>query len=62
MMQDMEDRELDGLLSSFSCTQDQDIEGFLHNRAVDFERLSKSRTYLVFNEVIVSNGVDKPHP
>ena len=55
MMQDMEDRELDGLLSSFSCTQDQDIEGFLHNRAVDFERLSKSRTYLVFNEDELEN-------
>ncbi len=38
------------LLSSFSCTQDKDIELFLHNRAIEFEKLSKSRTYLVFNE------------
>ena len=49
-MQDMEDKELDSLLSSFSCAQDKDIEDFLHNKAVQFERLSKSRTYLVFDE------------
>lgn len=35
------------LLSSFSCTQDKDIEDFLHNRAIDFERINKSRTYIL---------------
>lgn len=42
-----EDKELQPLLSSFCCEQDKDIEHFLHNRAVEFERLSKSRTYIV---------------
>lgn len=37
-------------LSSFSCTNDTDIEFFLHNRAVEFENLAKSRTYLECNE------------
>ncbi len=37
-------------LSSFSCTDDEDIESFLHNRAVEFEKLSKSRTYLICDE------------
>lgn len=37
-------------LSSFSCTKDKDIEFFLHNRSVDFENLSKARTYLVCDE------------
>lgn len=45
-----EDKELKPLLSSFSCEQDEDIERFLHNRAVEFERLSKARTYLIFSE------------
>ncbi len=45
-----EDKELKPLLSSFSCSQDKDIEYFLHNRAVEFEQLSKSRTYLIFNQ------------
>lgn len=35
------------ILSSFSCVQDKDIESFLHNRAVEFEKLSKARTYLI---------------
>lgn len=45
-----EDRELKPLLSSFSCEKDEDIEHFLHNRAIEFESLSKARTYLIFNE------------
>jgi hypothetical protein len=45
-----EDKELKPLLSSFSCRQDEDIEHFLHNRAVEFEKLAKSRTYLVFDQ------------
>ena len=29
------------ILSSFICKQDEDIENFLHNRALEFEKLSK---------------------
>lgn len=35
------------LLSSFSCLQDKDIEDFLHNKAIEYECINKSRTYLV---------------
>ena len=28
------------ILSSFSCNKDEDIENFLHSRAVEFESLS----------------------
>jgi hypothetical protein len=45
-----EDRELKPLLSSFCCAQDADIEQFFHHRAVEFERLSKARTYLVCDQ------------
>lgn len=43
-------------LSSFSCAEDEDIELFLHNRAVEFEKLSKSRTYLVCDEEELKNN------
>ena len=38
------------VLSSFSCKQDEDIERFLHGKAVEFEKLSKARTYLICDE------------
>lgn len=43
-----EDSEsLHAFLSSFSCEKDEDIQSFLHNRAIEFERVSKSRTFLI---------------
>lgn len=45
-----EGNELNELLSSFSCSKDQDIEYFLQNRSIEFEKLSKARTYLVFDQ------------
>jgi len=42
-----EDRDkIKTILSSFSCAKDPDIQNFLHNKAIDFELLSKARTYL----------------
>lgn len=43
-------------LSSFSCKQDPDIQFFLHYRAVDFESLSKARTYLIVDETALQQG------
>lgn len=45
-----DDNELQRILSSFSCDKDEDIEMFLRNKAVEFEKLSKSRTYLICNQ------------
>ena len=49
-MNEIDDDKLKKLLSSFSCAYDEDIQNFLHNRAIDFEKLSKSRTYLILSE------------
>ncbi len=40
------------ILSSFSCPKDLDIEDFLKNKnkAIQLEKLSLSRTYLIFDE------------
>ncbi|MBR5970606.1 MAG: hypothetical protein IK016_09725 [Lachnospiraceae bacterium] len=35
------------ILAAFRCKKDSDIESFLRNRAIEFERIAKSRTYLV---------------
>ena len=50
IMNELEDDKIKNLLSSFSCVYDEDIQNFLHNRAIEFERLSKSRTYLIVSE------------
>ncbi len=41
--------EAQEILSTFHCIQDPDIENFLHNRAIDFENIAKSRTYILCN-------------
>lgn len=41
-------------LSSFCCEKDRDIENYLHHRAVQFELLSKSRTYLLCDNDVTS--------
>ena len=46
----MEQEELATMLSNFSCCKDPDIENYLLNRAIDFEQLQKSRTYLIMDE------------
>ena len=45
------------ILSSFSCVQDKDIETFLYNKSVEFEKLSKARTYLICDaDQLLSDG------
>lgn len=59
-MENLEDTALQELLSSFCCALDADIEHFLQNRAIEFERLSKARTYLVFDAADLENGSEHP--
>ncbi len=61
MIDSLEDNNaLSQLLSSFSCSPDPDIEHFLRHRAVEFESLSKARTYLIFDEDDLKNGTSNP--
>lgn len=41
---------LESVLSAFLCNEDRDIQHFLHTKAVEFERLAKSRTYLIVDQ------------
>ncbi len=38
------------LISIFMCKKDPDIENFLKEKAIFFEKLGKSRTFIVFDE------------
>jgi len=38
------------LISIFVCGKDFDIESFIKEKAIQFEKLGKSRTFLIFNE------------
>ncbi len=38
------------LISVFLCRKDTDIENFLKERAIKFEKLGKSRTFFIFDE------------
>ena len=50
---------LNQFLSSFSCSNDEDIETFLHIRAINFEKLSKARTYLIVDEdELINNDLE----
>ena len=46
-MDKLDEASIIQLLNGFRCKKDEDIELFLQNKAIEFERLSKSRTYLV---------------
>lgn len=37
------------MLDHFKCEKDPDIEKFLKEKAIDFESLNKSRTYLIYD-------------
>lgn len=43
------------ILSSFSCAKDHDIENFIRNRAIEFEELSKAKTYLICDEAVLQD-------
>lgn len=40
----------DILYNNFKCVLDKDIECFLYDKAIDFEKMAKARTYLVCDE------------
>lgn len=46
------------VISAFYCSKDHDVENFLQNenKAVLYERKSKSRTYLIFDEDDLEKG------
>lgn len=47
---DNDENRLSNILNSFYCDKDEDIQLFFREKSVNFERLSKARTYLVCDE------------
>lgn len=42
--------DVEEILSGFSCSIDGDVQIFLNDKAIDYEKRHLSRTYLLFNE------------
>ena len=43
--------KLQDIISSFSCTPNEDVEKFLHKNAIEFTKKKQSVTYCVLNDV-----------
>ncbi len=50
LMEQMGLDEVEGMLQSFCCPLNKEIEDFLHDKALPFTRQKMSVTYLVFND------------
>lgn len=46
----MNEEKTKSFIANFLCKKDDDIEYFLHNKAIEFETKGKSRTFLVYDE------------
>lgn len=44
------------VISTFVCNKDKDIENFLKEKAIEFEMMSKSRTYFIVDEEALELG------
>lgn len=49
------DNPLKDAFASFSCQKDRDIENFAKERVLEFEKISKSRTYLFIDAEALKN-------
>lgn len=45
-----DERKTHELISIFVCEKDKDVEVFLKEKAVKFEKLGKSRTFFIYDE------------
>jgi hypothetical protein len=44
------------VIFTFICSRDKDIEHFLKEKAIEFEKVSKSRTYFIVDEEALELG------
>lgn len=47
---------LSAIVSTFSCRVNRDVEDFLKNTAIEYERKALSRTYLIVDEKAIHHG------
>ena len=53
---DTEEYVKENILNTFSSRKNNNVEDFLHNKAIEFEKAGLSSTHLVFNENFVLLG------
>lgn len=47
---DKKEQSIQRLINEFDCPKNLDVERFLKNKAIDFERTHNARTYLIASE------------
>lgn len=52
-------KDLDSAISSFKCYLDNDIENFLHTKAIDFLKRGIASTYLILNDELLNQNIIK---
>lgn len=45
------------IISSFKCEKDNDIEYFLKEKSIEYEKKSKGKTYFMVDELSLQNGI-----
>ena len=45
-----DENKIQELISIFYCEKDKDVENFLKDKSIIFEKLGKSRTYFIYDE------------
>jgi len=50
LLETYEEEKVKNLLDTFSCSKNLDVENVLKNSAILFEKLNKSRSYLIFKK------------
>lgn len=56
LIDESEEEKVTLFLDKFKCQKDEDIESFLKSKAIEFEHLSKARTYLICDENELENS------
>ena len=57
MVEMLGEESVKGILSSFSCPKNKDVENFLKNKAIEFSKRGFAKTHLVF--WATDNGTEK---
>ena len=55
LIKNISELELDGILNSFQCRYDKDIEVFLKYKSILFDSKAKGKTFLIFDKFSLEN-------
>ncbi len=51
------EEEINEVISEFNCSKNADVLNFIKNKAIQYEKINKSRTYFILDEDSIEKGV-----